>query len=199
MPHIIDNFVYSFAQLYSSAKGHLYFLCTLLLVLWGIQLLNSLLQYRLNHLGILPRRAEGLLGIFISPFLHGSYTHLFLNSIPFFVLGALVLVAGKTVFLQISLLIIVISGCVVWIFGRPAYHIGASALILGYWGFLLCNAYIQRSFMAFFLALLCLYYFGSLIYSLFPQEERTSWEGHLAGFLSGVFASYFLAHYPHLL
>lgn len=199
MPHLINNFVHSFQELYSSVRGNLHFLYTLLLILWAIQLLNSLLQYRLNQLGILPRRAEGLLGIFISPFLHGSYTHLFLNSIPLFVLGALVLVAGKTVFLHISLLIIVVSGCVVWIFARPAYHIGASALILGYWGFLLCNAYIQRSFMSFFLALLCLYYFGSLIYSLFPQEERISWEGHLAGFLSGALASYVLAHYPAFL
>ena len=194
MLNMIDKAVSSFHELYSSVQAHLYFLWIIFLVLWGVQFCNAACNYRLNRLGILPRKPAHLLGIFISPFLHGSYSHLFLNSIPLFVLAALVLVGGEILFLKISFLIIAVSGFVVWLLGRPGYHVGASALVLGYWGFLLCNAYIQRSFMALFLALLCLYYFGHLIYSLFPQEEGVSWEGHIAGFFTGIFVSLFVTH-----
>jgi len=190
----MDTFFATFQHVYASVRHNLNFLLTILGVVWAIQLVNATSGYHLNKWGIYPRRFDGLLGIFLSPFLHGSYQHLFLNSIPLFILGALVLVAGKLFFLKISLLIIFISGFVVWLFGRPVYHVGASSLILGYWGFLLFNAYTERSAIALFLALLCLYYLGGLVFSLFPQEERVSWEGHLAGFLSGILTSYWLAH-----
>src|SRR5271163_1481279 len=57
-----------------------------LLVLWVIQLVNAGLKYRLNRLGLVPRKIAGIPGILFSPFLHGSFSHLFFNSIPFLVL-----------------------------------------------------------------------------------------------------------------
>lgn len=194
MATVIDKFLSAFHHVYVNIHYNLHFLLSIVLSLWIIQIFNASSGYRLNSLGIYPRRAQGLIGIFFSPFLHGSNQHLFLNSIPLFILAALMLVEGKHLFLQISFFIMVVSGFVTWIFGRSAYHIGASSLILGYWGFLLFNAYTKHSMVTLFLALVCLYYFGSLIYSLFPQKEGISWEGHLAGFLSGVLASYLLAH-----
>lgn len=193
---MFDQFTSTFQHLYTSMHYNLYFLLWMVGGLWFIQIINTLSGYRLNGLGIYPRQANGILGIVFSPFLHGSYQHLFLNSIPLFVLGGLMLMTGKYLFFKISFFIIVVSGLITWLLGRPAYHIGASGLILGYWGFLLCNAYIARSTIAVFLALLCLYYFGGFIFSLFPQEERISWESHLAGFLAGILACYLLAHFP---
>jgi len=193
MTNFIDNIVSTFDKIYDTVGDNLFLLLIIFAILWGVQLLNAFSGYRLNVLGIYPRRAEGLLGIFTSPFLHGSYQHLFLNSIPLFILAALVVVGGKQQFFQITLFIMIVSGLTVWIFARSAYHVGASSLILGYWGFLLMNAYYEHSVMTWFVAFLCLYYLGGLVFSLFPQEERTSWEGHIAGFLSGVLASYVLA------
>ena len=195
MATIIDTFVSTFDYAYDSVQQNTYFLLSIIAGLWGIHLVNALSGYRLNVLGIYPRRTHGLVGIAFSPFLHGSNQHLFINSIPLFILGALVLVMGKYIFFAVTILVMLASGLAVWLFGRPGYHVGASSLILGYWGFLLFHAYEDRSMMTFFLAFLCLYYFGGLVFSLFPQEERVSWEGHLAGFLSGWLASYLLSHH----
>ena len=192
MIFIVDTFVSTFEYAYASVQQNVHFLLTIIGGLWVTQILNSVSGYRLNNLGIYPRRTDGLIGIFLAPFLHGSYQHLFVNAIPLFVLSAFVLVFGKIFFLKVTFFIIAMSGLVTWIFGRPGYHVGASSLILGYWGFLLFNAYEMRSPMSFFLAFLCIYYFGGLIFSLFPQAERVSWEGHLAGFLSGGLTSYLL-------
>lgn len=195
---MLNTIVTTFNQVIDSFQANLSLLLMLTLILWGIHVLNMLSGYRLNAFGILPRTAPGLIGIPLSPLLHGSVAHLFFNTIPFFVLSALILVNGKTLFFDVSIIIIVLGGAAVWLFGRRAMHVGASGVIMGYWGFLLLHAYQQRSFVAILLALLCLYYFSGLIFSLFPREKRVSWEGHVFGFLAGLCASYLITHHHSL-
>src|SRR5690606_2972312 len=98
--------------------------------------------YRLNIFGIYPRKIPGIIGIVFSPFLHGSAQHLFFNSIPLVVLAALILVKGHLYFYEVTIWIAVFSGVLTWLFGRSAFHIGASSVIMGYWGFLLFEAVI---------------------------------------------------------
>lgn len=158
--------------------------------LWLIQLVNWILGYRLNLLGIYPRSGHGLLGIIFSPFLHGDFNHLFFNSIPLFVLAGFVLLNGWMVFLYVSAVIILLSGFLVWLFGRPAIHIGASGLVMGYWSYLMINALHQGTLVTIVLAIICIYYFGAMIFlSLFPRF-RTSWEAHAFGFIAGIVAAY---------
>lgn len=190
MANILDNLNDAFNTLLYSVHDNLPFLAGMLAVLWAIQALNVSLGYRLNRFGIYPRKIISLPGIFLSPFLHGSVQHLFFNSIPLFVLSALLLVNGKTKFFTVTLWIMLFSGLAVWLTGRRAFHVGASGIIMGYWGFLLFNAYQERSVMAIMLAFLCLYYFGGLMMHLFPSEEKVSWEGHVFGFFSGILTSY---------
>lgn len=159
-------------------------------LLWIIQVVNFVLRYRLNVLGIYPRKIPGLVGIFCAPFLHGSFTHLFFNSIPLFVLVDFALANGLHQFEIITLIIMVISGLATCVFGRPGIHVGASSVIMGYFSYLLLNAYQHPSVMGVMLAIVCAYYFGGLLLSIFPQEEKTSWEGHLSGFLAGIAAVY---------
>lgn len=193
---MLDNIVAAFNQVITGFQLNLPFLLGLLGILWGIHLINVLMGYRLNVFGILPRTPHGLIGIAASPFLHGSFGHLFFNSIPLFVLSAMILANGRQFFFDVSIIIIFCSGAILWLFGRRAMHVGASGVIMGYWGFLLLNAYQQRSFVAILLALLCLYYFSGLVFSLFPREERVSWEGHVFGFLAGLLASYLMTSHP---
>ncbi len=108
----------------------------LLLGLWGIHFCNFLTNYYFNRFGIWPRRMRGLPGIFFCHFLHANFNHLFFNSIPLFILMLLLLTKGTLFFLWISLKIIIISGGFIWLCGRNAIHLGASAMIMGYWGFL---------------------------------------------------------------
>jgi membrane associated rhomboid family serine protease len=185
----------SFQQIGASIHDNLPFLLGMTAMLWLLLLINAAMGYRLNIMGIYPRHLWGLPGIFISPFLHGSSTHLFFNSIPLFALSALILINGKPFFLMVTFLLIILSGVLVWLFGRKALHVGASSVIMGYWSFLLLNAYEQRSPTAIILGFICAYYFGGLLFSLFPQEERVSWEGHIFGFLSGLLVSYGYTHH----
>lgn len=155
-------------------------------IFWAVFFLNLLIGYRLNLLGIYPRRWFGMPGIIISPFLHANFTHLFFNSIPLLVLSDFVLSVQAVHFAAITSVIICGSGILLWLFGRRGIHIGASALVMGYLGYLLAHAYQQPSVSSILLALVCVYYFGSLLLGLFPSEEKISWEGHLFGFLIGL-------------
>lgn len=188
--NLLNQLEQTITQIGSSLRDNFKLIISILAILWVVQIINTLLGQRLNWLGIYPRKLFGLPGIVCSPFLHGSFGHLLFNSIPFVVLSALILLSGPATFWGVSCVIVLISGTLTWLFGRNAFHVGASAMIMGYWGFLLSNAYFQRSMMAAVLAFICLYYFSGFILSLFPQEERVSWEGHLLGFVSGVLVSY---------
>ncbi len=158
--------------------------------LWLILILNSLLRYRLNYLGIYPRHPLGLPGILFHPFLHGSFNHLFFNSIPLFVLLLFILTLNISTFIGVTLFVMLISGFAIWLFGRPGLHIGASGLIMGYFGYLLVFAWRHPSILSYLLAIISLYYFGSILLSIFPNEEKSSWEGHLFGLLAGIITAY---------
>lgn len=159
--------------------------------LWAISLVNWLIfRGRLNILGIYPRHPFGLVGIVCSPFLHGSVNHLFYNSIPLFILWCLMLSLGWSAFYCATVYIVLISGALIWLLGRKGLHIGASAVALGYWGYLLTSAIYHPSTIALLLAGLTLYYLGSLFLNVFPTEAGTSWEGHLMGLVAGIGAVY---------
>lgn len=163
-----------------------FFVLFLLAILWIIQIFNHMTNKSLNRLGLIPRYAKGLKGIIFMPFLHGDFNHLFFNSIPFFVLANLVLMQGKAMFYAISLGIMFVGGILIWLFGKKGIHIGASSLVMGYFGYLLANAYLRINAMTIILAIICLYYFGGLVLSLFPGKKHVSWEGHVFGCLAGI-------------
>lgn len=160
---------------------------------WLIHMVNFVLGYRLNVYGIYPRHTIGLRGIFFSPFLHGDFNHLFFNTIPLFILINLMLLNGIAIFMVASLFIILVGGFAVWLLGRSALHVGASGLIMGYWGFLLMQAILAPSAIVIIIAIVCVYYLGGLLISVIPSANKgTSWEAHLFGCLSGMLAALFI-------
>lgn len=178
-----DNFRFLIQQ-------NLVFLSPVIIILWLIQLFNWALSYRLNIMGIYPRTPQGLVGIVFSPFLHGSFNHVFFNSMILFVLANFVLLGGRTAFYQVSITIFLLGGFAVWLFARKAIHIGASGIVMGYLGYLLANSYYHTSSLTLILAFACIYFFGSLLAGLFPSSEGVSWEGHVFGFLAGILSIY---------
>ena len=155
-------------------------------LLWGIECVNALLDHRLNRWGILPRTLTGLVGIPLSPFLHGSFTHLILNTVPLVTLGSFVAFYGTRIFLAVSLWIILLSGAALWLLGRSAYHVGASSVLFGYFGYLVARGWYERSVTALLVALLTLGLYGSIVWGVLPTRSYISWEGHLFGLLAGV-------------
>ena len=142
--------------------------------------------HRLNRWGILPRTLPGLVGIPLSPFLHGSFAHLLLNTVPLVTLGGLVAFQGTRLFVTVSLWIILLSGTALWLLGRSAYHVGASSVIFGYFGYLVARAWYERSITAVLIALLVVGLYGGLVWGVLPTWAYISWEGHLFGLLAGV-------------
>lgn len=175
------------------AQFNMHYVFSAIALLWVIQCVNFALGYRLNVFGILPRTPFGLVGIIFSPFLHGSFSHLLFNSIPLFLLMNLLLLTGLVNFIIVTLLIMIIGGFCVWLLGQKALHVGASGVIMGYWGYLIINAIMSPSIVTILLIIFCFYYFAGLFSSLLPKAG-TSWESHIFGFLAGLLISY--AHLP---
>lgn len=171
-------------------KANMTFVLAIIGLLYGIHLINFILGYRLNILGIYPRHPFGLFGVAFSPFLHGHFNHLFFNSIPLVILMSFVLLKGFDTFYCVSGIIILLGGLATWLFGRRGLHVGASGLIMGYWSYLLFNAYQEETVLSIGLGIVCIYYFGGLIFNLFPLEVKSSWEAHVFGFLAGLAAAY---------
>ncbi|HSX20356.1 MAG TPA: rhomboid family intramembrane serine protease [Gammaproteobacteria bacterium] len=186
----------NYSVIFQTAESQLPFMGYLLLCVWAFNIINWLFRSPLNLLGIYPRSAWGLLGIIFSPFLHANFTHLFFNSIPFFVLGMFLLTLGKSFFIAVSIIISISQGILVWLFGRKYIHIGASGVISGYFGFILGLAYLQPTMISILLAAVAIYYFGTILLGILPSAELVSWESHLAGLISGVVLVYVLWNYP---
>ncbi len=96
----------------------------------------------LDHYGVVPRTASGLIGIPLSIFLHHDIPHLVGNTIPLFILLAL-LAGSKARSWAIVLYVTLLGGAFLWIAGRTACHIGASGLIFGLIAFLIVSGLLE--------------------------------------------------------
>lgn len=170
---------------------------------WTASLMNLLLfGGGLGRLfGIRPRQPIGLLGIPFSPFFHRDFGHLLANTLPFLVLGWLILVQGELTnaseFYTITVTILLIGGLGTWLLGREAIHLGASGLIFGYIGFLLISGYEGPTLLTVGFAAIVFLLYGNQLWSMLPSsnDSTISWEGHLFGFAGGMVAG----TYPDLL
>ena len=63
-------------------------------LLWLLEAIDQASGNALDAYGIQPRSGEGLFEVFTAPFLHGGWAHLAANTVPFFVLGVIVLLDG---------------------------------------------------------------------------------------------------------
>jgi len=166
-------------------------------VLWIVEIVNAADSYRLDRFGLRPRDIDGLVGIVTSPFLHASFAHLLANTAPFIFIGWVVLLSGMRPFLLSSVIIIVLGGLMTWLIapsvGPHGGVVGASGLVMGWLGYLLGRAYFSRRVRWIVVAVLVVFFFGTLLGSLLPSVGTDiSWQGHVAGFVAGVFAAWLL-------
>ena len=148
----------------------------------------------IDHYGVVPRTAIGLVGIPAMPFLHANLHHLLANTIPLCVL--LILLAGsRAESWEVVAIIALLGGFLLWVFGRPAVHIGASGLISGLTAFLILSGFLEQRPIPLLVAILVGFlYGGSLILGVIPQlGSNVSWDGHLCGAIAGGLVAYLLA------
>jgi len=171
-------------------RSKIYVISGLVIVFWVIEVINLLMGNSLNAYGIMPREVSGLMGILFAPFLHGGIGHITANTFPFLIMGGLTILRGISFFFKMSLFIIITSGIGVWIIGTTGFHIGASALIFGYFGYLVARAFIERNRKTAMIAIIVGVSFGSMVFGIFPGMPGVSWEGHLTGFIAGIIAAW---------
>jgi len=138
------------------------------------------------HYGIYPRSLKGLFGIIASPLIHGSFNHLFNNSVPIIILGGLLFTFYKEIAFKVSVWIYLMVGVWTWVYARDAYHIGASGVLYGLFSFLLVSGFIRRNKQLISLSFAVIFIYGSLVWGLFPIDIKVSFEAHLFGFIAGI-------------
>lgn len=163
-----------------------------LVLLWGIEIIDAaVFSGGLDGLGIVPRTVTGLFGILAAPFLHGDFGHLLSNTIGLLMLGGLTMAIGRREFATVTVAGALVGGLGIWLFGRPAVHIGASGLVFAYLGYLVLRGWYDRRFGSIALAAAVGWFYGGMIFGMLPgfSPAHISWEGHLFGFVGGVVAA----------
>lgn len=177
-------------------KLHVAIIGGLVALAWVIEIIDRYLPVRLDVFGIYPRTLIGLRGILFAPLLHGNFGHLIGNTVPFVMLGWLVMLRRTSDFFIVTAIVALLGGLGTWLFGAAAIHIGASGVIFGYFGFLVARGYFERSFVSIAFSVLVAILYGGMIWGVLPGQYGISWEGHLFGFLGGIFAARLIGKRP---
>ncbi len=156
-----------------------------LIIIWSIKIAEIVSGLNLGILGIYPRHVMGLPGIIFAPVIHGNLSHLFSNSGPVLVLGTAVFYFYRPVAFRVIFLSWIITGIMVWLAGREAFHIGASGLIYALASFLFFSGFIRRSIELIAISFIVVFLYGGMIWGILPLREGISWETHLMGAVTG--------------
>ncbi len=106
----------------------------------------------------------------------------------------LLLAGSKAQSWAIVAYIVFLSGALLWLFGRPATHIGASGLIYGLIAYLLVSGICERRIVPMVISMVVGFlYGGTLASGILPSwGSHISWEGHLLGAIAGGVIAYLL-------
>ncbi|WP_264520612.1 rhomboid family intramembrane serine protease [Flavobacterium sp. N1994] len=160
----------------------------LLIMIWAVFFFEHSFAIDLSSHGILPRTLTGLQGVIFSPFLHGDLNHIANNSIPLFILTTALIYFYRDVSLKVLFYGILLSGIITWVIGRDSFHIGASSLIYVLVSFIFFKGMMTQYYRLMALSLTVVMLYGGMIWYVFPEvDKQISWEGHLAGLITGFF------------
>lgn len=159
-------------------------------LMWVVQIFQSLTMLELGYYGIRPRSQEGFQGVFLAPLIHSGYSHLLSNTFPFLALSGLMVVFYTKIAVRAIWIIYFLTGIFVWFFGRTVYHIGASGVVYGLLAFVFWTGIFRRNIKSIALAVLVLFYYGSMFSGILPGQEDVSWESHLLGAVAGIIVAF---------
>ena len=158
--------------------------------MWVIHALQAFLGFDFGYLGIYPREIVGLRGVFLAPFIHGDWQHLFSNSIPLGAMMFTIMFFYRRVAYRAVLATSILTGLAVWLFARPVFHIGASGVVYGLVSFVFWSGIFRRNIKSIVLALIVVFLYSGLFLGILPNQEGISWESHLLGGLVGIFTAW---------
>jgi membrane associated rhomboid family serine protease len=148
-----------------------------------------------NWIGLRPRDLHGLWGILGCHLLHADIHHLASNSLGLLILGLVSCWYSQGLTGLAIVISALVSASLTWLIAPAGtIHIGASGVIFGLVGFLVCNGLFRRSWGAFLLAVPVAVLLSGLVPGMLPTDANKtrliSWQMHLGGFLGGALASW---------
>ncbi|SHJ42031.1 rhomboid family intramembrane serine protease [Reichenbachiella agariperforans] len=150
-------------------------------VMWLLFTYQFYSGHDLGFLGIYPRHLLGLIGVLVSPLVHGDVNHIMSNTVPLILLGAVLFhfypLIARVVFVNSYLA----TGLLVWLFGREFFHIGASGVIYSLAFFLMLFGLFRKDKKSLLISIIVVVVYGGLVYGLMPNDPQTSWESHVFG------------------
>jgi membrane associated rhomboid family serine protease len=156
------------------------------LFIWLVYWFEFRFGFDFTEYGICPRTIRGLRGVFFSPFIHSSIKHLYNNSFPTIILMSALFYFYRSISFKVLISGWLLSGLLTWFIARDAYHIGISGIIYLLSSFIFFKGIFTKYYRLIAVSLIVVFVYGSLVWYLFPVDERISWEGHLSGFLVGL-------------
>lgn len=179
------------AEIRNMALTRSFFLTVLVVAgLVCIELLDRALLLDLYRFGVYPRSLAGLVNILFAPLIHGDWNHLVSNSVTLLVLLTTLLCAYPRSALPALVLIYLGSGVGIWLFARETYHFGASGITHGLMFYIFTSGILRRDRLSIALAMIVFFLYGSMVWSIFPDEPGISYESHFFGAVMGVLAAF---------
>ncbi|MBO0811460.1 MAG: rhomboid family intramembrane serine protease [Microlunatus sp.] len=158
--------------------------------MWLLEFYDQATHNSLDQYGIHARKLVGLPEIFTAPFLHGGFAHLQGNSLPFLILGFITALGGFARWLKATLICVISSGLVAWALTPPGTIVlGASGVIMGWLTYVITRGFFDHRPSRIIIGLLVLFFYGGLIWGVFPTQAGISWQAHLGGAIGGVIAA----------
>lgn len=166
------------------------------LIIWIVFWMEVRFGFNFNFLGVIPRDVVGLRGLIFSPLIHGNIEHLYSNTIPLLILSTALFYFYEKISWKVLVLGTLLTGLLTWILGREnSVHFGASGVVYLLTSFLFFKGIWSKNYRLTALSLIVVFVYGSLVWGMFPIDKTMSWEGHLSGFLSGIFFAIFYRNY----
>ncbi|SDU68032.1 Rhomboid family protein [Amycolatopsis keratiniphila] len=164
-------------------------------LLYLVELVDVVLPADLDQSGgIVAREVSDLDGVLWAPLLHAGWGHLFSNTVPVLVFAFLAMSAGIGRWVLVTAIIWVLSGLGVWLIAPGGtVTVGASGVAFGWLAFLLVRGIFNRAVGQILVAVVLLGIWSGMLWGLLPGDPGVSWQGHLFGALSGVFAAWLMA------
>ncbi len=163
-------------------------------VFWVIFLMEWMWEQNWSHWVGYPRSKEGIIGIFLSAWLHGDWLHLGSNTVAFIMLGTGLFVLYPALSEKVLWINLFLTGIGVWLFARSAYHIGASGWVYSLASFLFFSGVFRRDRRSLLISLTIIFVYAGMLETVFPSEKATlehiSWESHLIGGVVGAFMAF---------
>jgi len=122
------------------------------------------------------------------------------GNIPFVIgLSAVIIIRAKRDYFIVWAVSQFVGGFIEWIIGPTNVSaVGASGVVLGFFGFLLGRFLFERTYANFIIGFaFALLYGGTVLISFLPGRETSngqtiSWTSHLSGFIAGVLAAFLI-------